>query len=47
MHTWTFAEPDSTLAGYRRYLAMGMDGMFSNYADQAVQARDAYTAARR
>ena len=44
VHGWTFAQPDATLAAaeYRKYLEMGMDGMFTNYADLAVKARDAY-----
>ena len=44
VHGWTFAQPDTTLAAaeYRKYLEMGMDGMFTNYTDLAVKARDAY-----
>jgi len=46
VHGWTFAQPDPTLAAgeYRKHLEMGMDGMFSNYADQAVAARKLFTA---
>ncbi|CAN5913564.1 glycerophosphodiester phosphodiesterase [soil metagenome] len=46
VHSWTFSKQDPVLAAaeYRTYLEMGMDGMFSNYADMAVQARDAYVA---
>jgi len=46
VHGWTFAIADSTKAPaeYRKYLDMGMDGMFSNYSDLAVQARDAFIA---
>lgn len=44
VHGWTFAQPDATLAEaeYRKYLEMGLDGMFSNYTDLAVKARDAF-----
>ena len=44
VHGWTFAQPDAALAAaeYRKYLDMGMDGMFSNYTDLAVKARDAF-----
>lgn len=46
VHGWTFASADATKAPveYRKYLDMGMDGMFSNYADLAVQSRDAFVA---
>ena len=46
VHGWTFAQPDPALAAdeYRKYLEMGMDGMFSNYADLAVAARKRFTA---
>ena len=46
VHGWTFAQPDATLAAneYRAYLEMGMDGVFSNYADQAVAARKLFVA---
>ena len=44
VHGWTFAQPDPALAAveYRRYLEMGMDGVFSNYADLAVAARNRF-----
>jgi|GEM_PF-69590 len=44
VHLWTFqTEEDSTAAAeYATYLAMGMDGMFTNYPDLAVEARDEY-----
>ncbi len=44
VHGWTFAQADPTLAAaeYKKFLDMGMDGMFSNYADLAVSARDAF-----
>lgn len=44
VHGWTFAQPDATLAAadFRRYLDMGMDGMFANYPDLAVTARNAF-----
>lgn len=40
VHGWTFGQPDPVLAAaeYRRYLDMGMDGVFSNYPDLAVAA---------
>jgi glycerophosphoryl diester phosphodiesterase len=46
VHGWTFAQPEPALAAdeYRKYLEMGMDGMFSNYADLAVAARKRFTA---
>ena len=46
VHGWTFAQPDGLLAAseYRQFLAMGMDGLFSNYADQAVAARKLFVA---
>ena len=49
VHGWTFAQREPSLAAdeYRTYLEMGMDGMFSNYADLAVKARNAFVAARR
>ena len=49
VHGWTFAQPDAVLAAdeYAKYLEMRMDGMFSNYADLAVKARNAFAAARR
>lgn len=44
VHGWTFAKSDATRAAaeYRKYLDIGMDGMFSNYPDLAVKARDAF-----
>ena len=49
VHGWTFAQADPTLAAteYRTYLDMGMDGMFSNYPDLAVAARDAFMKTRK
>ena len=46
VHGWTFAVADATKAPaeYRKYLDMGMDGMFSNYSDLAVAARNAFVA---
>jgi glycerophosphoryl diester phosphodiesterase len=46
VHGWTFAVADATKAPaeYRKYLDMGIDGMFSNYSDLAVLARDAFVA---
>ncbi len=48
VHGWTFAQTDPVLAAaeYKKYLDMGMDGMFTNYADTAVTARDAFVKAR-
>ena len=44
MHGWTFAQADATLAAaeFRQFLDMGMDGMFANYPDLAVAARNTY-----
>ena len=44
VHGWTFTQADATLAAaeYRKYLDMGMDGMFANYPDLGVAARDAF-----
>lgn len=44
VHGWTFAQADATLAAadFRKYLDMGMDGMFANYPDLAVTARNAF-----
>jgi len=44
VHGWTFAQPEAALAAeeYQKYLEMGMDGLFSNYPDLALQARDAF-----
>ena len=49
VHGWTFAKADANAAAdeYKAYLAMGLDGMFSNYSDLAVSARDAFVAASR
>lgn len=40
VHGWTFATSDPTLASaeFKRYLDMGMDGVFANYPDLAVAA---------
>ena len=42
VHGWTFTQADATLAAaeYRKYLDMGMDGMFANYPDLGVAARN-------
>jgi glycerophosphoryl diester phosphodiesterase len=42
VHGWTFEQVDAIKAQeeYREYLDMGMDGMFSNYPDLAILARD-------
>ncbi|RYF26523.1 MAG: hypothetical protein EOO33_06910 [Comamonadaceae bacterium] len=44
VHGWTFAQVDPTLAAadFRKYLDMGMDGVFANYPDLAVTARNAF-----
>ncbi|MDR0576436.1 MAG: hypothetical protein LBI87_02590 [Candidatus Accumulibacter sp.] len=44
VHTWTFEEIDAIKAQkeYREYLDIGMDGMFSNYPDLALLARDQF-----
>ncbi|MDR1936311.1 MAG: hypothetical protein LBS49_12155 [Candidatus Accumulibacter sp.] len=44
VHGWTFSQVDAIAAQkeYREYLDMGMDGMFSNYPDLAVLARDQF-----
>ena len=44
VHGWTFAQADATLsaAEYRKYLDMGMDGMFANYPDLGVAARNSF-----
>lgn len=49
VHGWTFAKPDAAAAAaeYQGFLAMGLDGVFSNYTDLAVQARNAFVAARK
>jgi len=42
VHGWTFAQPDPALAAdeYGKYFEIGLDGVFSNYADLAAAARD-------
>ncbi len=49
VHGWTFAKPDPATAAaeYRTFLDMGLDGLFSNYSDLAVQARNAFVAGRK
>jgi glycerophosphoryl diester phosphodiesterase len=49
VHGWTFAKPDPAAAAdeYRVFLDMGLDGLFSNYSDLAVKARNAFVAARK
>jgi len=44
VHGWTFAQADAAPAAaeFRKYLDLGMDGMFANYPDLAVTARNAY-----
>ena len=44
VHGWTFAKQDplAAAAEFKTYLDMGMDGMFSNYPDLAVTARDKF-----
>ncbi|MDR0441339.1 MAG: hypothetical protein LBI59_10250 [Candidatus Accumulibacter sp.] len=44
VHGWTFEQIDATEAQkeYRKYLDIGMDGMFSNYPDLAILARDQF-----
>ncbi len=48
VHGWTFAksDPAAAAAEYGNFLAMGLDGLFSNYADLAVKARNAFAGAR-
>lgn len=52
VHPWTFRsdalEPPFTSAEseYAAYFALGVDGLFSDFSDQAVAARDAFVAAR-
>lgn len=43
-HGWTFTKADPTEANaeYRKYLEIGIDGVFSNYPDLAVSSRDAF-----
>ncbi len=49
VHGWTFAKIDPAAAAdeYRAFLDMGLDGLFSNYSDLAVQARNAFVAGRK
>ncbi len=49
VHGWTFAKIDPAAAAdeYRAFLEMGLDGLFSNYPDLAVKARNAFVAARK
>ena len=44
VHGWTFAQAEAAPAAaeFRKYLDMGMDGMFANYPDLAVAARNAF-----
>ncbi|GKS89298.1 glycerophosphodiester phosphodiesterase family protein [Acidovorax sp. SUPP2539] len=44
VHGWTFAQANAATAAteFRSYLNMGMDGMFANYPDLAVAARNAF-----
>ena len=48
VHGWTFAQADATLAAaeFRKHLDMGMDGMFANYPDLAVTARNAFVSGK-
>ena len=56
LHTWTFrSEPrrlaasyaGDPLAEYRQFFALGIDGLFSDFPDAAVAARDAWQRGRR
>ncbi|WP_162247070.1 glycerophosphodiester phosphodiesterase family protein [Rhizobacter sp. Root404] len=49
VHGWTFAKLDAAAAAdeYRTFLDMGLDGVFSNYSDLAVKARNAFVAGRK
>ncbi|MEP7299680.1 MAG: glycerophosphodiester phosphodiesterase family protein [Burkholderiales bacterium] len=49
VHGWTFAKPDPAAAAveYQTFLEMGLDGLFSNYSDLAVKARNDFAASRR
>ena len=40
VHLWTFGDPNAATAipDYWKYYAMGVDGLFTNYTDLAVQA---------
>ena len=46
VHGWTFNKPDAALAApeFQKFLSMGMDGMFANYPDLAVAARNTFVA---
>lgn len=46
VHGWTFAKAEAAPAAdeYQRFYAMGLDGVFSNYADLAVAARRRFAA---
>jgi glycerophosphoryl diester phosphodiesterase len=48
VHGWTFAKADAAPAAaeFRSHLEMGMDGMFANYPDLAVTARNSYQQAK-
>nr|WP_316642630.1 glycerophosphodiester phosphodiesterase family protein [uncultured Roseateles sp.] len=47
VHGYTFAQPDPALAAaqFDKYFGWGMDGVFTNYSDLGVTARDALMAA--
>ncbi len=47
VHAYTFAQADPTLAAaqFDKYLSWGMDGVFTNYTDLGVTARDALMSA--
>ncbi|MEF7614049.1 glycerophosphodiester phosphodiesterase family protein [Aquincola sp. MAHUQ-54] len=47
VHGWTFGQADPVLAAaeYKKYLEMGMDGVFANYPDLAVAGVQAFTSA--
>jgi glycerophosphoryl diester phosphodiesterase len=49
VHGWTFSKADAIAAQkeYREYLDIGMDGMFSNYPDLAILARDQFNVAHK
>jgi glycerophosphoryl diester phosphodiesterase len=51
VHTWTFRNEPRRLARsyagapakeYEQFFTMGIDGLFSDFSDTAVTARDAY-----
>lgn len=55
VHTWTFRNEPRRLAGsyandpakeYEQFFAMGVNGVFSDFPDSAVKARDAFWARR-